>query len=430
MHFKKEKSIKFYLMGDTHIENIFINEMMAFAPGDYVKVYLFALMYAELGMEISNSDIGKHLGMAAEDVLKAWTYWEGEGAVRKHYENPEDRLRYDVEFINLKSMLYGKRKQSGDSRKKAAQALPPNVSALLSDTKLQELCREVEGTVGCPISPEIIKETVSWVTDLGVPEPVVAYAYRYAARKPERRGKANAMMAYARKLVRSWTEKGLDTVSAVEAYLEENDLRRNQYRRVMKALGMNRSPSEAEQRIMDGWFDGLSVDIDTVLSACGKTSGINSPNINYVDAVLQGWAKNGARAGGGAVREPAAKKQIAAVNKIYEKLREKAESDADARREEVYARVPEIKRLDAAIMRQSMEISKTMLSGAGNAAQRVTAMRKQLEGMKSEKAFLMTENNFAVDYMDIAYSCGICKDTGTTDKGERCACFAGHLASI
>ena len=46
MNFKKEIIKDFYLR-DTNVENIFINEYMAQAPGNYVKVYLFALMYAD-----------------------------------------------------------------------------------------------------------------------------------------------------------------------------------------------------------------------------------------------------------------------------------------------------------------------------------------------------------------------------------------------
>ena len=31
----------------TRVENLFINEFLPNAPGDYVKVYLFGLMYAQ-----------------------------------------------------------------------------------------------------------------------------------------------------------------------------------------------------------------------------------------------------------------------------------------------------------------------------------------------------------------------------------------------
>ena len=47
MKFKRKESKDYFLLV-TSVENIFINEYMTAAPGDYVKVYLFALMYAEV----------------------------------------------------------------------------------------------------------------------------------------------------------------------------------------------------------------------------------------------------------------------------------------------------------------------------------------------------------------------------------------------
>ena len=71
---------------------MFINEYMVSAPGDYVKVYLFAQMYTGLGVEISNEDIAKQLSMDIEDVLKAWTYWEKMGIIRKIRKSQDDPL--------------------------------------------------------------------------------------------------------------------------------------------------------------------------------------------------------------------------------------------------------------------------------------------------------------------------------------------------
>ena len=47
MNFQKQ-NITNYNLYDTPVDNMFIGEYMATAPGDYVKVYLLALMYAEL----------------------------------------------------------------------------------------------------------------------------------------------------------------------------------------------------------------------------------------------------------------------------------------------------------------------------------------------------------------------------------------------
>ena len=98
MSFRKEK-IKDYFLLDTNVENMFINEYMVSAPGDFVKVYLFALMYCNLGSEFTNEDIAKHLNLDYEDVLKAWTYWEKMGVIRKIKDDPEDNDVFGTEQI-------------------------------------------------------------------------------------------------------------------------------------------------------------------------------------------------------------------------------------------------------------------------------------------------------------------------------------------
>ena len=75
-----------YLL-DTEVENIFINEYMVTAPGEYVKVYLYALMCAQMGLYVSFSDIAKALMQSEEDVGKAFLYWKQRGAVRTYKEN-------------------------------------------------------------------------------------------------------------------------------------------------------------------------------------------------------------------------------------------------------------------------------------------------------------------------------------------------------
>ncbi|MDR3242390.1 MAG: hypothetical protein LBT34_00485, partial [Clostridiales Family XIII bacterium] len=119
--------------------------------------------------------------------------------------------------------------------------------------------------------------------------------------------------------------------------------------------------------------------------------------------------------------------QIADVFRYYEKIRAKNEREANERREEVYRQVPEVRRIDGRIQKHSMDISGAMLSGAFNVEERVGAIRKKMEQLQSERAYLMTENNFKIDYMDIVYICPVCKDTGTQDNGEQCSCFSLRL---
>ncbi|MDR2355282.1 MAG: DnaD domain protein [Clostridiales Family XIII bacterium] len=426
MNFKKEQTREYYL-SDTHVENIFINEMMAGAPGDYVKVYLFALMYAELGLIMRNADVAKHLSMEIEDVLKAWSYWEEFGVIRKHYEDPENRLRYEVEFLNLKAMIYGGRKGKKSADKRYADGLAQGVRDLLANDALREVCREAERIVGAPLSPEDMQAIASWSADLGATAPVIVFAFRYAAER--RNGVPGRGTHYVGKIVRTWAERELRTVEEVKHYLEENDNRRHRYKRVLKALGMVRNATEEEMRIMDLWFDALGFNMETVLEACKRSSGITSPNINYINSILNDWADKGrARPARGAVLR--GKKQITEVLRLYEELREKAEREAEARRQEVYAKLPEIKGIEEDIRGLRVDRSKAMLSGAGNARGTADSLRRKIEELQSEWAVILTENGFRPDYMDIRYACKDCKDTGTRDDGTRCACFVKRLEEI
>ena len=421
MLFRKERTTEYYL-GDTHIENVFINEMMIDAPGEYVKVYLFALMYAELGMAMTNDEIARHLHMDIEDVLKAWSFWENQAAVRKYYENPSNKLQYEVEFLNLKSLIYGKKRKY----KKKKDELTANVKDLIANEDLQKLCIEIESIIGTALPSEGIEETLSWVSVYGAEPDVVKYAYRYAEKNLGKSGGAPAKISYVGKIVKSWTDKQLKSVDDVVQYLAETDKRHYQYKRVMKALGMSRGATEEEQRIMDSWFDDFGMDMETVLDVCKTTTGATNPNFNWLKTVADKLHNEGngkSTAGKSGSRSGKGKKQIAEALKYFEELRARNETEAEERKQEVYERVPAIKQLDQDIRAISMDISKVMLSGAVNAKDVTERLRKKIEDAKAEKAFLLTENNYNIDYMDVIYACGICKDTGTTDTGERCACF-------
>ena len=99
----------------NEVENMFINEYMPMAPGEYVKVYLFALMYADIGEEMSNRMIAKQLDIQEEDVLKAWNYWEHLGLISKIPFEHGGRFDYTIEFMNLKEHLYTASAKGADS---------------------------------------------------------------------------------------------------------------------------------------------------------------------------------------------------------------------------------------------------------------------------------------------------------------------------
>lgn len=418
MNFRREY-IKDCYLRDTNVENIFINEYMTEAPGEYVKVYLFALMYAEFDMLMSNDTIAKHIGLADEDVLKAWSYWESLGIIKKHYENPSDKFHYQVEFLNLKERVYGKKNKS---KKTDAEKLPDNLKKLMNDEAIKNMYSDIERTIGRLFEGKEPTEILSWISDYNANPEMIVYAYTYCKKK-----KNHSNHKYVAAIVKEWASLGLKTIEQIEDFLEETDNRHYLYKRVLKSLGFTRNPTEEEKRIMDIWFDQMGFSIDRVLEACKKTSGISNPNINYINSVLKAW--NGEDK---AIKpfEEGRTAQISSVFKYYDDIRLENEALVESRRAEVYKKIPRIKEIEEETRNLGFQISRIMLSGASDTKSKLRAMKEKIDSLNQEKAYLMTENNFKIDYMDLVYHCELCRDTGTKESGERCSCFVKALEKI
>ncbi len=407
MAFRREK-IKDYFLLDTSVENLFINEYMAAAPGDFVKVYLFAQMYADLGQEISNEEIAKYLSMEHEDVLRAWTYWEKMGVIRKIRHESADKFDYDVEFVLLKEQFYG------DKESRHPAGLDQGMQSAMGDREVQEMFRAIEKAGGSVLSGTEMMEIVSWINDFNAAPEVIAYGYAYCVKRKKKNIK------YIAAVVSSWTRLGLRDAAAVEKYLSEIDKKNHIYKRIFQALGFSRNATEQERKIMDTWFDEMEFSLDKVLDACSKTTGIANPNINYVNKVLVNWYEE--RTG----RDKSGKRReltLTEISQYYETLRKKEEKEAEARRREVFAKVPRIKEIEDELSAGSRELSRIIISDTVDRREISEKIKEKASTLNTEKAFLLTDNGFELDYMDVRYECPLCRDTGMLETGEKCQCF-------
>ncbi|MDO4517635.1 MAG: DnaD domain protein [Bacillota bacterium] len=404
MAFKIEKTRDYFLL-DTRVENMFINEYMISAPGDYVKVYLFALMYAQLGVEFSNDDIAKQLSMAEEDVLKAWTYWDKIGVIRKRNISSQSSLEYDVEFVMLKQMLYG------SNEAELVPEIQPVGGSNLSSKEYRAMFSKIEKILGRVISGSETAEIMSWIGDLGTDAQVIEYAFEYCAK----RKKTN--IKYVSAVIKNWISEGYRTLEEVQIHIGQTEGRGANYTKVFKELGFHRNPTEEEKRIMDNWFDNMSFELDDVLEACKKTTGISNPNINYVNRVLENWYADG--------NKPKDKDELTTGEKInyLNQLRELEEKEAQKRREEVYSKVPRIRELENEANKLSAGLSRIFVSQDVNKKEQLEKTRNAIDMLTMERAMLLTDNNFELDYMEVKYNCPHCKDTGLLETGERCQCL-------
>ena len=141
----------------------------------------------------------------------------------------------------------------------------------------------------------------------------------------------------------------------------------------MKALGFNRNPGEREREIISSWVDDLGCEMNEILEACGKTSGITNPNINYVDKVL----RNRRNSETGKI-----KVSRNVVMEQYEKLREKAREEAEARKQEVYNKILGIREIDVETVEISVQMTQNLMKGN---FEKNEDLSKELERLEKER---------------------------------------------
>lgn len=88
----------------------------------------------------------------------------------------------------------------------------------------------------------------------------------------------------------------------------------------------------------------------------------------------------------------------------------------------VYARVPEIQRMDETMRRQMTELVRLTISHPADLKERLAALEKDNLDIQVRRAELLVENGWPVEYLDDIYSCPKCRDSGVYEGGV-CSCL-------
>lgn len=111
----------------------------------------------------------------------------------------------------------------------------------------------------------------------------------------------------------------------------------------------------------------------------------------------------------------------------YERKRDQAILQQKLRKEEIYRKIPEIRIIDEQIFEIGLSMSKAIIENPDNYRKNIEDIREQIEKLQMEKAYLLTENNIPVDYMEIKYHCDQCEDSGYLPNGDKCSCLVQNL---
>ncbi len=248
--------------GATPVENLFISEFMLSAPGDFVKVYIYALMQCYMGMECNLGSIAHDLSMDDEKVESAFMYWTRKGLLKKAGG------RYS--FESPKSVVYCGAVSKGD----ALSAYKDFNAALY------------EIMAGRTLTPADFEMSYDWIEIYGMSRECVLEMVNYAVTQKYKAG-TRVSFNTLNKMAISWVDMGITTADAARSYIDSQTIITSDAKVILNHLGQFRNPTVDEYKLLEKWEKEYGFNADALIACCSQMVYSKSPSFALLDNIVE-----------------------------------------------------------------------------------------------------------------------------------------------
>ena len=326
----------------TTVSDIFIDQYMPKANGEFVKVYLYLLRATGSGAGIATiSEIADHFSNTEADIIRALNYWASEGILQLQsgadgqimginlcslsvsgmqaaQSNIQSAVADNAAQNNLQNSVVNNAThnilkngvvnnaaqnistaniQMQDSVVEKLKSQTPDKAAssqkeyTLDEIKefrknpdISELFFIIETYLKHTLSSTDTNMVLYWLDELHFSTDLVEYLVEYCITK------GHSSLRYMNKVALGWADAGIKTVDQAK---DDAAAHSQIYYSVMKALGITgRNLVDSEVSLINKWVGEYGFDIELVKAACSKTiSAIQKPSFEYTDSILANWRK-------------------------------------------------------------------------------------------------------------------------------------------
>lgn len=326
----------------TTVSDIFIDQYMPKANGEFVKVYLYLLRATGSGAGIATiSEIADHFSNTEADIIRALNYWASEGILQLQsgadgqimginlcslsvsgmqaaQNNIQSAVDDNAAQNNLQNGVVNNGAQNSlqngvvnnvaqnistadirmqDSVVEKLKSQTPDKAAssqkeyTLDEIKefrknpdISELFFIIETYLKHTLSSSDTNMVLYWLDELHFSTDLVEYLVEYCITK------GHSSLRYMNKVALGWADAGIKTVDQAK---DDAAAHSQIYYSVMKALGITgRNLVDSEVSLINKWVGEYGFDIELVKAACSKTiSAIQKPSFEYTDSILANWRK-------------------------------------------------------------------------------------------------------------------------------------------
>lgn len=326
----------------TTVSDIFIDQYMPKANGEFVKVYLYLLRATGSGAGIATiSEIADHFSNTEADIIRALNYWASEGilqlqsgadgqimginlcslsvsgmqAAQNNIQSAVDdnaaqnnlqngvvnngaqnslqngvvnNVAQNISTANIRMQDSVVEKLKSQTPDKAASSQKEytldEIKEFRKNPDISELFFIIETYLKHTLSSSDTNMVLYWLDELHFSTDLVEYLVEYCITK------GHSSLRYMNKVALGWADAGIKTVDQAK---DDAAAHSQIYYSVMKALGITgRNLVDSEVSLINKWVGEYGFDIELVKAACSKTiSAIQKPSFEYTDSILANWRK-------------------------------------------------------------------------------------------------------------------------------------------
>lgn len=313
----------------TTVSDIFIDQYMPKANGEFVKVYLYLLRATGSGAGIATiSEIADHFSNTEADIIRALNYWASEGilqvqtgadgqiiginlcslsvsgmqaaqsniqsavadnAAQNNLQNGVvNNAAQNISTVNIRmqdSVVEKLKSQTPDKTASSQKEYTlDEIKEFRKNPDISELFFIIETYLKHTLSSSDTNMVLYWLDELHFSTDLVEYLVEYCITK------GHSSLRYMNKVALGWADAGIKTVDQAK---DDAAAHSQIYYSVMKALGITgRNLVDSEVSLINKWVGEYGFDIELVKAACSKTiSAIQKPSFEYTDSILANWRK-------------------------------------------------------------------------------------------------------------------------------------------
>lgn len=299
----------------TILSNIFIDQYMPGAGGEFVKVYIYLLrLLADPSASVCLPLLADRLNCTEGDISRALKYWSNEGLLILETDPsgeltgitltepspdtqmeltatvsvPQSALATAAPISQTVSAATVSTPQPDTAPSRSASALTPaRIKELKENEDVAQLIYICEQYLGKTLTPTDTRKILFFYDELKMSVDLIDFLIQYCV------GRGHKSMRYIETVAMAWSKEGITTVEMAK---DSTSRYGRDYFTILKAMGItNRNPVDSEIVMMDTWLKDYGFSMDMIQEACSRTiMQTGQPSFQYAHKILTGWFKKGA----------------------------------------------------------------------------------------------------------------------------------------